>query len=54
MQIDIEDVIGCTIDKTDNEYILAFRFRSLKKTELKELMAELQSDPRIKEIVCTK
>jgi putative Mg2+ transporter-C (MgtC) family protein len=54
IQIDGEDVIGYTVDKTDNEYLVAFRFRSLKKTELKELITELQSDAQIKEIVWTK
>lgn len=43
-------VSSCQLNRAGEEYILDFRFRSLDKASLANLVTDLQSDPSVKEV----
>jgi putative Mg2+ transporter-C (MgtC) family protein len=48
------DISTCLLDKIDNEFIISFKFKSLSRQELIELINDLHSEEGIKEIVWDK
>ena len=44
------EVASFLIDKSDNEFTISFRFKSLDKSSLATLVSDFQQDPDIKEI----
>ena len=51
LQVKNIEINACAIDKTENEFIVSFKFKSFNQPELTQLVKDFQSDVDIKEIV---
>jgi putative Mg2+ transporter-C (MgtC) family protein len=50
-QINNIDIAAFSLDKTGDEFVISFKFKSLNKPELIQLIKDLQADAAVKEIV---
>lgn len=45
------DITAFLLDKTENEFVISFKFKKVNKTELLQLIKDWQADTAIKEVV---